>query len=99
MGCYIDLLPNSDPRWDLPEVAAAACQRFCGLLRVVPLVCCRIDLVIRRAFITADTVDLGITAYVTSCGESSTQAMRTLEAALSAFTDAARCAWSQATLK
>jgi hypothetical protein len=33
-------------------------------------------------------MDLGITAYLTSCGESSAAAAKTLEAALAAFTDA-----------
>ena len=51
MGCYIDLLPRSDRQWAQPAMAAAACKRVCGLLRAVPLRCCRVDLVIRRAFI------------------------------------------------
>jgi hypothetical protein len=43
--------------------------------------------VIRRAFITPDLMELGITVYVTSCGESSAEAARTFQAALAAFTD------------
>jgi hypothetical protein len=65
-----------------------ACKRICGLLHAVPLGCCRADLVIRRAFITQDVMDLGITAYLISCGESSAAAAKTLKAALAAFTDA-----------
>jgi hypothetical protein len=88
MGCYIDLLPRSDQQWVLPAMVEKACKRICGLLHAVPLGCCRVDLVIRRAFITPDGMDLGITAYLTSCGESSAAAAKTLEAALAAFTDA-----------
>jgi hypothetical protein len=44
--------------------------------------------VIRRAFITPDVMDLGITVYLTTCGESSAAAAKTLEAALATFTDA-----------
>jgi hypothetical protein len=88
MGCYIDLLPRDDQGWAQPAMAEAVCKRVCGLLRTVPLGCCRADLVIRHAFITADRMDLGITAYLTSCGPSSAQAGRTLAAALTALTDA-----------
>jgi hypothetical protein len=88
MGCYIDLLPRSDQQWTLPELAEKACNRWCGLLRAVPLDCCRVDLVIRRALITAELMELGITAYLTSCGLSPTEATQRLEAALAAFTDA-----------
>ena len=92
MGCYIDLLPWRDQQWALPAMAEKACKRICGLLRTVPLGSCRADLVIRRAFITPDGMDLGITAYLTSCGVSSAAAAKTLEAALEAFTDALRTA-------
>lgn len=88
MGCYIDLLPGDRERWAQPAIAEAVCKRVCSLLRTVPWRCCRADLVIRRAFITADRMDLGITAYMTSCGPSSTDAARTLAAALTALTDA-----------
>ena len=88
MGCYIDLLPRSGRRWIPPELASAECRRVCGLLRAVPLRCCRIDLVIRRAFVTAERMELGITAYLISCGESSAKAAQTLQAALAAFVGA-----------
>ena len=71
-----------------PEMAEKACKRICGLFNAVPLRCCRADLVIRRAFITPELMGLGVTAYMTACGESSAEAKRTLEAALAAFTDA-----------
>lgn len=91
MGCYIDLLPMDGQRWLPPDQAEAVCKRWCKFLRALTLTCCRVDLVIRRAFIHVETLDLGITAYITSCGESSTGAAKALEAALMAFSDAARC--------
>src|ERR1700741_1109000 len=47
LACYIDLLPVSE--WVLPEKAIASCENLCARLRSVPLRCCRVDLVIRRA--------------------------------------------------
>jgi hypothetical protein len=88
MGCFIDLLPRSDQRWALPAMAEKACKRICGLLRAAPLRCCRADLVIRRAFITPELLDLGVTVYLISCGASPAEAERTLQAALTVFTDA-----------
>lgn len=85
MGCYIDLLPKQN--WPSPHVAAADCKRVCDLLRAVPLRCCHADLVVRRAFITPDHMELGITLYVTTCGESPEEAVQTFQAALTAFTD------------
>jgi hypothetical protein len=88
MGCFIDLLPKSDQQWTQPAMAEKACGRVCGLLIAVPLRCCRADLVIRSAIITSDVMDLGITAYLTACGETPAAAANTLEAALAAFADA-----------
>jgi hypothetical protein len=88
MGCYIDLLPRSDRQWAMPAKAAAGCKHVCSLLRAVPLRCCRLDLVIRRAFITPEHLDLGITAYLTSYGPSEAEAAQTLQDALAAFADA-----------
>ncbi|MGA3009220.1 MAG: hypothetical protein ABSD72_03065 [Terracidiphilus sp.] len=87
MGCYIDLLPKSDQQWPTPVAAAADCKRVCKLLRAVPLRCCRADLVVRRAFITPDLMQLGITVYLTSCGESLAEAALAFQHALAAFTD------------
>jgi hypothetical protein len=90
MGCYIDLLPKSDQQWAQPVMVEKSCKHVCGLLRVVPIRCCRADLVIRRAFITSEHTALGITVYVTSCGESPDAAKWTLQSALAALTDAFR---------
>jgi hypothetical protein len=88
MGCFIDLLPKISQQWALPAMAEKACRRVCGLLNAVPLRCCRADLVIRRAFITPEHLDLGVTAYLTACGKSPAEAEQTLKAALTALTDA-----------
>lgn len=87
-GCYIDLLAKSDQTWSLPPLAEAACKRLCALLSAVPLRCCRVDLIIRRAQIAPSLMDLGITAYITACGPSADEAKDTLEAAVAAFADA-----------
>ncbi len=87
-GCYIDLLPRCDRQWPTPDVAATACKRICELLHAVPLRCCRVDLIIRSAFVTPDVDDLGITAYLTACGASRADAARALRDALDAFAGA-----------
>jgi hypothetical protein len=88
MGCYIDLLPRSDGQWRFPALAEATCKQVCAVMGAVPLRSCRLDLMIRRAFIAPDRMDLGITAYVTSCGASPEAASCTLAAALAAIADA-----------
>jgi len=90
MGCYIDLLPANEGYWPTPEAAEKACTRWSGLLRAVPLGCCRVDLVVRRAVLSAERMNFGITAYLTACGASSAEAAQRLEAALAAFTEAGR---------
>jgi hypothetical protein len=87
-GCYIDLLPKNDQRWTDPHMAAAVCKNWCALLKPLPLRCCRVDLIIRRALIVPYLADTGITAYFTACGPASAEASQTLEAALAAFVDA-----------
>ena len=88
MGCYVDLLPRSEQTWLLPAEAEKACNRLCGLLRAVPLLCCRADLVIRRAYINPELIGFGVTAYLTACGQSPEEAASAFQAALHAFTDA-----------
>jgi hypothetical protein len=75
----------------VPEKAAADCKHACSLLHAVPLRCCRVDLIIRRAFFTAERTGLGITAYLTSCGGSDAEASVALQAALEAFAGALCC--------
>jgi hypothetical protein len=93
IGCYIDLLPccgrpRNASQWETPAMAAAACKQVCGLLRAVPLRCCRVDLIIRRAILNSNPTgltDLGITAYLTACGPSLAEAAQAIQAALAAF--------------
>jgi hypothetical protein len=85
ISCYIDLLPVSDQQWSLPDLAAAWCKELCARLHSVSLRCCRADLVIRRACIAADLNRLGVTAYLTACGESAAEAGRVLDEALAVF--------------
>ena len=90
IGVYIDLLPRNEHKWELPATAAADCRKLCGLLRAVPLRCCRVDLVVRQAILnsapaTAASMSLGITAYFTACGPSRADATGTFQAALAEF--------------
>jgi len=88
VACYIDVLPKIPSQWALPPTAAAVCKRVCVRLAAVPLRSCRADLVIRRAFVDPDSPDqpdLGITAYLTACGQSSAEAVQILQAALRSF--------------
>ena len=92
MGCYIDLLPRSQKRWQIPAMAEAGCKSLCARIQKVPLPCCRVDLVIRRAQITPDAIDLGITAFITACGPTSDAAAAVLEKALAVFADSVEAA-------
>lgn len=85
VACYIDLLPRNNRQWETTDLAAAACKLACSRLNGCKLRCSRLDLIIRRAFIAADRMDLGITAYLTACGASEGEAVQTLQAALVAF--------------
>ena len=85
VACYIDLLPLPDQPWPDPMHAAAACKTLCARLRAVALRCCRVDLIVRQAYIAPDSPDLGVTAYFTACGSTSTDAAAALSSALGAF--------------
>ena len=115
VGCYIDLLPRidkqpqSDPQpradrqWKCPDAIASSCRDLCIRLHSIPLRCCRVDLIVRRAQIAPGQSDMGqldmgqldlgqlemgMTAYITACGPTPPEAVLTLEAALAAFADA-----------
>jgi len=85
IACYIDLLPRNHRQWPSPEKVVAECQTIGARLRKVPLRCCRADLIVRRAYVTPDWQDLGITAYLAACGSTWNQARATLASALFAF--------------
>jgi hypothetical protein len=94
ISCFIDLLPKQDHAWALPAQAEAECRRLCAVIAPVPMRCCRIDLVIRRAVIAAERMDLGISSYITACGSTPAEAKAVLAAALATLADAF-CAGSQ----
>ena len=87
-ACYIDLLPRNGLQWAAIERTLASCRRICSVLHAYPLRACRLDLILRRAFLAPEQMGLGITAYLTACGASPAEAARTLDAALAAFTSA-----------
>jgi hypothetical protein len=87
-ACYIDLLPVSDQQWSLPAKAVAFCKQLCGRLQDFPLICCRADLVVRRAVTPPEADDLGVTAYLSACGSTAPSACAQLEHLLAAFVDA-----------
>ena len=88
MACYIDVLPNFAEGWSEPHMAESACRQACSALGRVPLRCCRVDLIVRRAMTDVDSVGLGVTAYISACGSSAGEAKGTLGSALAAFADA-----------
>ena len=88
LACYLDLLPRSNQQWTLSHMVAQSCDAWRTHLRGVSLSNCRADFVIRRAWITPDLQDTGITAYLSACGPDLAAAHRALSAALAAVVDA-----------
>jgi hypothetical protein len=94
-ACYIDLLPISDQQWghiwdpttDTPTAAIAWCQSVCKRLQSDPIRCCRTYLVIRKAAIDPEIMDIGITLYLTACAATSNDAKARLSRVLSRFVD------------
>jgi hypothetical protein len=87
LACYIDLLPSHPDEWSSPSGVEAFCRRVCRLLSAVAARCCRADLVVRRAVLFEERQTLGITAYLTACGESEDRATEALSTAVSALAD------------
>jgi hypothetical protein len=88
IACYIDLLPRSSEQWLSATQAVAACQAMCSHLRTVPLRSCRVDLIVRRAFMAPGRPEMGITAYLTACESTQAEARTTLASALGLFVEA-----------
>lgn len=85
-ACYIDLTARDPQRWANPDTIRQDCVALCIQLRLISLRCCRTDLVIRRAvFVDGDA--LGVTAYLTACGQSEEAAKKVLGEAIHAFAD------------
>jgi hypothetical protein len=87
MAVYIDLLPRESGTF--PDLAAAEswARELVRRLRPIPSPASRVDLVIRQA-VTARQDGLGITAYVTGCGENSWKARESLSRALRTLAEA-----------
>lgn len=91
-ACYIDLLPRSDQQWGdqqwiVPEMVVSWCRVLTEQLRGVPLSCCRVDFIVRRAVIGPGSADIGITAYLTACGANVDAAKERLQEALGQFVE------------
>jgi hypothetical protein len=87
IACYVDLLPRSDGQWPTPDAAIAASKAICAGIAPAALRCCRADLLVRRAFISPARPVLGITAYLTACGSTLTEAAAVLASAIRVFVD------------
>ena len=84
VACYIDLLMRTDQVWDSPVKAEQACRQICARLHEIPMQCCRVDMVIRKA-VAGDTNDLGATIYLAGCGPALKDARVRLAECLGAF--------------
>lgn len=87
LACYIDLLPSVEQAWANPEMATAFCRDICVHLRAASLRSCRVELIVRSAVLSADSGDLGITAYLAGCGATEASALTQLEGALAVLAD------------
>jgi hypothetical protein len=84
LACYIDMLMRSDQIWQSPSNAEKDCRKLCSQLRKLPLRCCRVDMVIRRAHV-GDAQGLGATVYFTACGATETDVRKNLAECLRGF--------------
>ena len=84
---YLDLLPRGDGQWPRPEAIASGCKILCARIRAISLRSCRADLVIRLARAGSSCDTLGMTAYLTACGNSLSAARAKLASALEALVD------------
>jgi len=87
LGCYIDLLPSNVQMFSTVDAAADWCGRLCRQLRPRHARQCRADAVLRRAFLTPESVGLGVTTYLTACGSTRTEAATVLSNALALLVD------------
>ncbi|HEY2471107.1 MAG TPA: hypothetical protein VGI45_25160 [Terracidiphilus sp.] len=85
IACYIDLLMRGDQVWNLPVEAEKDCRKLCTRMQEIPLRCCRLDLVVRRARVADGSDNLGVTVYLTACGETLANATERLAECLVAF--------------
>ncbi|HWA96772.1 MAG TPA: hypothetical protein VG844_19410 [Terracidiphilus sp.] len=88
LGCYIDILPRNEDRWNQPAHVEQIAKSLCARLKKVPLRCCRVDIVGRETLLPLNSRGFGITAYWTASGCNVDAARRSLTAALHTFADA-----------
>jgi hypothetical protein len=86
-GCYIDLLPKNDSQWTLPSLVEQDCRTWCARLANVRLRCCRVDLMVRRAWLPGEQMETGITVYLTACGATVAAASDRLAVGLQALVE------------
>ena len=87
IACYIDLLPAGDQLFSGVSSAEAWVRSVVARLRARACVCCRVDMVIREA-VGAGLTGVGVTAYLTACGESREAAIEAFGRALEGFNEA-----------
>ena len=87
LACYVDLLPVAGAVFAHWEQAEVFCRELAARLAPVPLLDCRLDLVVRQAL--AGAADgFGVTATLSARGQDRSGAAETLAAALVAFAGA-----------
>jgi hypothetical protein len=86
LGCYIDLLPTDAAVFSTLDACAKWSQQLCLKLRSRPLRQCRVDAIVRRAFLTSESTGLGVTTYITGCGSNRSEATKSLARALAVLT-------------
>jgi hypothetical protein len=87
LACYVDLLPLAGEIFAKISPVEAFCREWVARLAPVPLLDCRVDLVIRLA-IADEAEGFGVTAYVSAEGKDRSAAAQALAAALAAFGNA-----------
>jgi hypothetical protein len=93
LACYIDLLGSVTSVFAGLDKAETWARATVYRLRQTVCHCCRVDLIIRRAF-EQDQEVLGITVYTTACGADTVAAERALSDALMALVSATSAAES-----
>jgi len=89
LAAYIDLIPARVPISATLESQVDWCKRLCVHLRSKALHQCRADMIVRRAFVTAEVEGIGVTVYVTGCGSCEKDALGAWSYGLSALADSA----------
>jgi hypothetical protein len=85
VSCYIDLMARDENAWDESERAVEFCRETTEKLHGVALRVARVELVIRRAFLSENRQTTGVTAYITGGGETEDAARMRLGEALNAL--------------